>query len=1126
MVRRSSPPTIAAAAAVLLTSLCHVIGWAQPASITITPARPLTVPGASVQLTAVVRDASGAIIPNQAVTWAVVEGGRIGQIESTGLFTGTAPGDCKIVASAGPAVAAVTASVLPTGDRTILSLPNVVAKPGISPYIHIITSAAPDVVEVSITLAVVPTKPTAPMPTIAASLPGQAAPNAQLTAVPAGPGLVRLSVKCPAGIPSPGILASVQLSFPNLTEDCLYRLELADPAVITASGQTTAVDLQFGSLKMLVGSTAPPASILPVEGARTVRVGQTIVLAAQVLDASGNEVLGAAVTWTLLDGSSTASVTANGVVTGLAPGTARVQAASGGAAAEVDITVVPAADTAAGPTVSVPIVPGAPGARVVVPVLISEVQRLAGIHVTLSAEEASPPGAPLPVPGDVSLGPIAGGCFLGTNRNTPGRIGMAALASRDIEGPGVLFKVAFEIPKTVPGGTVYPIRIVKLDLSDGSGSPIPSAAYDGAIVIPADETPPTASMMGLSPGAVVRGVVEVSADGTDDAALAKLELLVDGTAVASSTSAPAVLRWDTRNHNDGPHSIQVRAADTTGNIGLSTAVQVVVDNTPPDVRITAPASGALLSGRVQIVGTAYDANLHSYLLEYGSGQPAVGFRSVSPPGTASVVDGTLATVDTTSLPPGVGALRLTAHDAAGNTSSAVVPVQIDNTPPTLLVRSPENGAVVGGQVLVSAEASDASGVIGVTLRLNGDEVARIALPPYRKMLDTSLLKDGGHVLEVRAEDAAGNTAESRLSLVVDNTPPSMSIQPLPSVVGGQVTISGSVQDANAASFRLEYGRGASPSSWSLIASGEGGRSGVLAQWDASRLSDGSYTLRLSAEDKAGNTSEVRTPAVLDNTAPAVLIRGLPQTPLAGRVVVEAEAADLSPVSEVRLLVGRDVKASLPGGGPTYRFELDTAALADGAHNITVEARDTAGNVGSDSGTLTVDNTPPAIRITSPAEGSLVLGSAAVSAGVSDPSGVSGVWIEYAESTSEARWLTFHFSDAPSDSVQGTWNASFLPPGDYLIRVRARDRLGNEGSAQVRVAVPAGHHGDANGDGRVSVFDAVLALRLALGFDPPGGLSWLAADVLPAKEHTWLSGDGRVTLADALWILKKALGNLE
>ncbi|MGQ9697228.1 MAG: Ig-like domain-containing protein [Armatimonadota bacterium] len=1096
---------------------------AEPASITITPGRPLTIPGASVQLTATVRDASGAVIPNQLVTWAVVEGGRVGQIDNTGLFTGTVPGNCKIAASAGTTAASVTASVLPVGDRVILSLPTVVAKPGASPYIHVITSAAPNVVDVSVTVAVVPVNPSAaPIPTVVQSLPGQAAPNAQLTTAPIGPGQLRLVLKCPAGVPNPGILASIQLSFPSLPEDCLYSLELRDAVAVTSDGQTTSVDMLSGSLKVLSGSSGPPTSIAILDGPRTVRVGQTIVLSGQPLDASGTEVLVAVVSWSLLEGSDTASVTEKGVVTGLAPGTARVQAASGNATAQVDITVVPADDTTAGPVVSIPIIPGVPGEQVVVPVLISEVERLAGVQVTLSAEESIPPGAPLPIPGEVSLGPIAGGCFLGTNRNTPGRIGMAALASRDIEGPGVLFKVVFEVPTTAPGGTRYPIRIVRLDLSDGSGSPIPSAAYDGAIVLPTDETPPTASMSGPSPGSVVCAVVEVSADGKDDAAVARLDLLVDGTTVASSTSTPATLRWDTRNHQDGPHTLQVRATDTTGNVGLSSAVQVVVDNTQPEVRITSPASGAALSGRVRIAGTVYDANLRSFVVEYGIGQPPSEFHSAAAPGTGPVLNGTLAVVDTAAFPDGLGTFRLTAYDAAGNTFAALLAVQLDNTPPKLQVLSPDDGAVVGGPITVSADVQDASGVASVAFLLDGDEVARLAVPPYRKTLDASLLKDGGHTLEVGCADAAGNTAVRRLNLVVDKTPPTVSIKPLPSVTGGLVSISGSAADANLASFRLEYGRGGSPSSWNLIASGESSQIGVLAQWDTSRLSDGAYTIRLLAEDKAGNASEARATVTLDNTAPAVLIRKPAQSTAVGKVAVEAEVADVSSISEVRLLADSVVKASAFAGGPVYRFELDTSLLSDGTHRLTVEAQDSAGNVGSDSHELTVDNTPPTIRITSPSENSVVFGTVAVSANLFDPSGIDSVWIEYAQYSSPGRWQAIYSLNSQQEAVQGTWDASHLPPGEYIVRVRARDCLGNEGSAQALVSVPLGHHGDVNGDGRVSIGDAVLALRLAVGLDAPGELSRLAADVAPAAEQTWLSGDGRVTLADALLILRMAL----
>ena len=96
-----------------------------------------------------------------------------------------------------------------------------------------------------------------------------------------------------------------------------------------------------------------------------------------------------------------------------------------------------------------------------------------------------------------------------------------------------------------------------------------------------------------------------------------------------------------------------------------------------------------------------------------------------------------------------------------------------------------------------------------------------------------------------------------------------------------------------------------------------------------------------------------------------------------------------------------------------------------------------------------------------------------------------------------------------------------PPGVYPI-VLTQVRLaaapgGTDIPAQPvsgRLTVVARPRGDATGDGRVSIDDAVLALQAAVG------LAQLSAEQLSALD---VNGDGQVTVADASLVLRAAVG---
>jgi flagellar hook assembly protein FlgD len=131
--------------------------------------------------------------------------------------------------------------------------------------------------------------------------------------------------------------------------------------------------------------------------------------------------------------------------------------------------------------------------------------------------------------------------------------------------------------------------------------------------------------------------------------------------------------------------------------------------------------------------------------------------------------------------------------------------------------------------------------------------------------------DGAYTLALAATVGTA-VANDVKSTTLDNTPPTVSItspgasQLLSNVYAqgvADVTISGLATDANFSSWTLEYGQGASPGAWTAIRSGVPTPvSGVLAVWPTLDKTNGVYSLRLRAGDKAGNLATTNaTPTV-------------------------------------------------------------------------------------------------------------------------------------------------------------------------------------------------------------------------------------------------------------------------
>jgi glucose/arabinose dehydrogenase/chitodextrinase len=131
-------------------------------------------------------------------------------------------------------------------------------------------------------------------------------------------------------------------------------------------------------------------------------------------------------------------------------------------------------------------------------------------------------------------------------------------------------------------GTSYTYTVSAFDAAGNVSAPSTSATATTPSP-PPDTTPPIVGVTTAAGGATVSGTVSVTANASDDVAVAGVQFILDGASLgAEDTSSPYAVSWDTTTATNGSHALTARARDAAGNATTSGPVTVTVSNvTPP-----------------------------------------------------------------------------------------------------------------------------------------------------------------------------------------------------------------------------------------------------------------------------------------------------------------------------------------------------------------------------------------------------------------------------------------------------------------------------------------------------------------------------------------------------------------
>jgi RHS repeat-associated protein len=169
------------------------------------------------------------------------------------------------------------------------------------------------------------------------------------------------------------------------------------------------------------------------------------------------------------------------------------------------------------------------------------------------------------------------------------------------------------------------------------------------------------------------GTIQLTLAVSDASGILLRELKVDGLAVTLDGAGHGSFSSPT----PGIFTAVGSALDAGGNRGETSVelrFQSPGDTTLPTVAITTPANGDEVPAAIDIEGTAADANLLRYTLEY-SVKNRNEYRQFAAGGTP-VVAGVLGQLDTTAMQNGIYDLRLSAEDRSGNTATVQSVIQV------------------------------------------------------------------------------------------------------------------------------------------------------------------------------------------------------------------------------------------------------------------------------------------------------------------------------------------------------------------------------------------------------------------------------------------------------------------
>ncbi|NJL25824.1 MAG: hypothetical protein HC902_12045 [Calothrix sp. SM1_5_4] len=372
---------------------------------------------------------------------------------------------------------------------------------------------------------------------------------------------------------------------------------------------------------------------------------------------------------------------------------------------------------------------------------------------------------------------------------------------------------------------------------------------------------------------------------------------------------------------------------------------VMLDTTPPNIQITAPANLLTNNNTVLVTGIC-ENGVPVEVTQDGRGAPI----------TVNCEGGKFSARFPTSSGDGAKNLVATQKDPAGNSGRDDQQYIIDTVPPVVHIIEPVADALVKNSVTVRGTCE-----AGVPVTITGSATAAPLLTSCQSgefTLSVPMVnRDGVHTVVAQQIDPAGNTGSDQRNIIRDTTAPLITItHPAAGTVAQTgVSLEGTCTDG--LPVQLSGPGLAAPMTLNC-------NTGSFFAAITFSAGDGTKKIIASQTDAAGNIGSDSRDFIKDTTPPVVTIAA----PAAGTATRSGITLTGTCLNGLMVnIAGAVVPAIANCVGGQFQA-LVTLTGADGIKNVIASQTDAAGNTGSDNRDFRLLTVGPVIRITAPAAG--------------------------------------------------------------------------------------------------------------------------------------------------------------
>ena len=516
---------------------------------------------------------------------------------------------------------------------------------------------------------------------------------------------------------------------------------------------------------------------------------------------------------------------------------------------------------------------------------------------------------------------------------------------------------------------------------------------------------------------------------------------------------------------DGPYSIRLTAVlSSSPEVNQAETITATIDTTPPAIDLSKPLNNSYLRNNITVTGSIADQHLSDYTLAL-----------TGPVGTVQVDQGAQ-TRDNyvfgilNDLPDGAYTLNVKTKDLGENVTEQNILFTVDKTAPVVTIDASKNGGYYGGDnAVVNITGSIVEENIKTFALRYGlgdspsswtDLTSGTAVPAVQPMFSWIVgpndnVPDGVYILSLLVTDKADSLSEAMAKIVVDNTPPIVSITSPGEggVIASAADVLGTAFDQNLDAYTIDFSAGLCVDAyqWAAIETASTSvQNSLLTNWQA-LPPDGDYCIRVAAVDKSGNTAKATVNVKVDThpLAAPVLSGTLINRIAAGLTWTSVNAQGLAGYNVYRN--GQKIN-SINIVDPTY---LDDN-LAEGLYLYTVTAVDAVGleSQHSNEVKIRIDLTGPTARISSPQDGSRVSGLIDIKGMAYSANDFKQYRVYTGQGAAPTPWTLIRTSPVPiSYGVLVPWDTLGRREGQvYTIKLEAEDISGNITTHQISVVI--------------------------------------------------------------------------